>query len=58
MSLKEKQIPLSEYISKKLTMLQQHFKFRLTEVEIAHMESLTSEITVDNYAHALLVKYL
>lgn len=51
-------IPLPRYIALKISMLQSHFKLKLTEMEIAHMEALTSEVAVDNYAHTLIMKKL
>ena len=51
-------MPLPRYITHKISMLQSNFKLKLTEAEIAHMEALTSEIAVDNYAHALIMKKL
>lgn len=51
-------IPLPQYIAHKISMLQSNFKLKLTEAEIAHMESLQTEIAVDNYAHSLIMKKL
>lgn len=52
------EMTLNEYINEKLKILRRDFKINPTLEEKTHMLSLTSEILVDNYAHALLIKYL
>ena len=48
------QMTLKQYIRFKIKILQRDFKLILTEEQIDHMKSLTSEIQVDNYARKLL----
>ena len=48
------QVTLKEHIKFKLKILQRDFKLTLTEEQINHMKSLTSETQVDNYARKLL----
>lgn len=52
------EMTLNEYINEKLKMLNKDFKIKPSMEEKAHMYELTSEISVDNYAHTLLIKYL
>ena len=52
------EMTISQYIEAKLKMLSKDFKIKPTLEEKAHMYELTSEISVDNYAHTLLIKYL
>ena len=52
------EMTISQYIEEKLKILRRDFKINPTLEEKTHMLSLTSEILVDNYAHALLIKYL
>ena len=47
-------ITLKQYIKQKIKILQRDFKVFLTDEQIDHMKSLTSEIQVDNYARKLL----
>lgn len=46
--------PIKSYINYKIKILQRDFKVALTDEQIDHMKSLTSEIQVDNYARKLL----
>lgn len=46
-------ITLEEYITEKLRFLKKEFRFKLTEAEVEHMQSLKNEIQVDNYARAI-----
>ena len=50
--------PLNRYIREKLSMLQNEFYVQLSESEIEHMQSLTSEDAVDVYACRLLIDKL
>lgn len=47
-------MPLPQYIKAKLKMIQKEFMIKMTAEQIAHMQSLKSEIAVDNYAHDLI----
>ena len=49
-----RKMSLKQYINFKLRILQRDFKLALTDEQIDHMKSLTSEIQVDNYARRLL----
>lgn len=49
-------MPLKDYIAVKLKILQRDFKLNLDPEEILHMQSLKSEIAVDNYARDLINK--
>lgn len=49
-------VPLKDYIAAKLKMLHRDFKLDLDLEEILHMQSLKSEIAVDNYARDLINK--
>lgn len=53
--MKPRITPIATYINDKIRMLKKHFYIKLTDEEIAHMESLTTEISVDNYAHKLIM---
>lgn len=52
------EIPLSQYINDKIDMLRSEFKMRLSRAEIEYMQSLTTEIAVDNFAHTLFMTKL
>ena len=52
------EVPLKDYIYDKIDMLRREFKMKLTKGEIAYMESLTTEIAVDNFAHTLFMAKL
>lgn len=47
---------LEDYIAAKLRILHRDFKLDLDPEEILHMQSLKSEIAVDNYARDLISK--
>lgn len=47
-------LTLNQYIKQKIKMLQRDFKVYLTDEQMDHIKSLTSEIQVDNYARTLL----
>ena len=51
-------VPLPIYIKRKLKMLREDFKLSLSESEIEHMDALTTEIAVDNYAQKLILSHL
>ena len=55
---KNNDIPLPRYITMKLSMLQSHFKIKLTDSEIERMKALPTEMAVDNYAHTLIMQKL
>ena len=44
---------LKVYIKDKIKMLKKEFHIRLTESEIQHLNSLKTEIAVDNYCRSL-----
>ena len=52
------EIPLSQYINDKIDMLRRDLKMRLSRAEIEHMQSLTTETAVDNFAHTLFMTKL
>ena len=45
---------METYIAQKIKMLRKDFNIRLTTTEIKHMQALTTEISVDNYARTLI----
>ena len=45
---------METYIAQKIKMLRKDFNIRLTKAEIRHMQALTTEISVDNYARTLI----
>lgn len=49
---------IKTYIDNKIYMLRNDFKMKLTKSEIAHMQTLTTENQVDNYAHSLFMEKL
>ena len=49
-------MPLEKYIRTKLIILRRDFGLALDESEIKHMQSLKSDIQVDNYARDLINK--
>ena len=49
-----RQMTLKQHIRFKIRILQRDFGISLTDEQIDHMKSLTSEIQVDNYARTLL----
>lgn len=57
---KQKTNPLDIYKEQKLKMLtsKHEFGFKLSESEIEYLNSLTSEVSVDNYSRRLIMKYL
>lgn len=65
MAFYEDNISIEDYIKEKIFMLtdgggrrKEGFGLKLSKSEIAHMQTLTSIIQVDNYAHKLIMKYL
>lgn len=54
----ERKKTLAEYITEKISMLEDEFFIRLDYDDIAHMRSLKSEGDVDRYAHQLLMDRL
>lgn len=51
-------LTLEQYITEKLNMLTQEFKFKLTKSETSHLCSLKTETAVDRYVRDLFKKYL
>ena len=49
-----KPVSLNCYKSDKIKMLQKHFLVNLKPEQIEHLNSLKSEIAVDNYARSLM----
>ena len=54
----ERNKTLIEYITQKISMLEDEFYLRLDYEDIAHMRSLKSEADVDRFAHQILVDRL
>lgn len=55
---KKPNMTLKQYISEKIRMLTEDFEMDLLEREIEHIQSLKTEIQVDNYVRTLFDKYL
>ena len=51
-------LSVTAYAKGKLEMLKKDFKFNLSTSEIEHMNTLTTEIAVDNYAKKLIYEHL
>lgn len=49
---------LKTYRRIKIRMLEEEFYIRLTDSEIDHMNSLTSELEIDAFAHKLILEKL
>lgn len=54
----QKRVEIDDYIKNKIRMIEKHFKIRLTEDEKEHMECLTCERDVDQYAHDIFMRKL
>ncbi len=54
----ERKKTLPEYITQKISMLEDEFYLRLNYEDIAHMRSLKTEADVDRFAHQILVDRL
>ena len=54
----ERNKTLIEYITQKISMLEDEFYLRLNYEDIAHMRSLKTEADVDRFAHQILVDRL
>ena len=54
----ERNKTLIEYITQKISMLEDEFYLRLDYEDIAHMRSLKTEADVDRFAHQILVDRL
>ena len=54
----ERRKTLIEYITQKISMLEDEFYLRLDYEDIAHMRSLKTEADVDRFAHQILVDRL
>ena len=54
----ERKKTLPEYITQKISMLEDEFYLKLNYEDIAHMRSLKTEADVDRFAHQILVDRL
>ena len=54
----ERNKTLIEYITQKISMLEDEFYLRLNYEDIAHMRSLKTEADVDRFAHQILMDRL
>ena len=54
----ERKKTLPEYITQKISMLEDEFYLRLDYADITHMRSLKTEAEVDRFAHQMLVDRL
>ena len=54
----ERKKTLPEYITQKISMLEDELYIRLSCAEISHMRALKTEGGVDRYAHQILVDRL
>lgn len=54
----ERKKTLPEYITQKISMLEDEFYLRLDYEDIAHIRSLKTEAEVDRFAHQILVDRL
>ena len=54
----ERNKTLIEYITQKISMLEDEFYLRLNYEDIAHMRSLKTEADVDRFVHQILVDRL
>ena len=54
----ERRKTLIEYITQKISMLEDEFYLRLNYEDIAHMRSLKTEADVDRFAHQILIDRL
>ena len=54
----ERKKTLPEYITQKISMLEDEFYIRLSFADITHMRSLKTEAEVDRFAHQILVDRL
>ena len=54
----ERNKTLIEYITQKISMLEDEFYLRLNYEDIAHMHSLKTEADVDRFAHQILIDRL
>ncbi len=54
----ERNKTLIEYVTQKISMLEDEFYLRLNYEDIAHMRSLKTEADVDRFAHQILVDRL
>ena len=54
----EREVKLDDYITQKISMLEDEFYIRLSFTEISHMRALKTEGDVDRYAHQILIDRL
>lgn len=53
-----REMSLKRYKREKLTMLEKEFRIRLKNSEREHLDSLETEIAVDNYARTIIMRKL
>lgn len=54
----ERKKTLPEYITQKISMLEDEFYLKLDHTDIVHMRSLKTETDVDRFVHQILVDRL
>ena len=54
----ERKKTLPEYITQKISMLEDEFRIQLDRTDIIHMRSLKTEAEVDRFVHQILVDRL
>ena len=54
----EREVKLDDYITQKISMLEDEFYLRLDYADIAHMYNLNTEAEVDQFVHQILVDRL
>ena len=54
----EREVKLDDYITQKISMLEDEFYLRLDYADIARMRSLKTEADIDRFAHQILVDRL
>ena len=54
----EREVKLDDYITQKISMLEDEFYLRLGYSDIAHMYNLNTEAEVDQFVHQTLVDRL
>ena len=54
----ERKKTLPEYVTQKISMLEDEFHLRLDYADVVHMYNLNTETEVDQFAHQILVDRL
>ena len=54
----EREVKLDDYITQKISMLEDEFYIKLDYADITHMYNLKTEAEVDRFAHQILVDRL